>query len=517
MTVYDALVIGAGHNGLICAAYLAKAGLHTLLIEARDDVGGCASTVDAIGARVNICNCDHLMVRATPIADELDLAAAGLRYLDVDPAFMALTWDGHPPWFLFSDPDRTVEWLRAAYPSQVPAYRAYLSDAADAARLVVAMAAGPATTPAMVRTALAAGGRGARRVLAWSRRSALDVLGGYFDEEALLLPALVTGPAVWGLDPDTPGTGLAALGYALRHQLQVGRPVGGSGALTDAIRAADEAAGGEVRCSERVLSVEHEAGAWKVTTDGGEYRALTVIGACDPRTVRVDLLGEVDGPDQPEGYESKIDAVLDDAPRYRALDLIDPDAGALAGLDPLHPTAVVSPTLSELHAACEQRREGWVAERPMLLVNVPSALDPSMRPPGGRHLLSLEVLWTPYSLAGGWPETTEPRRWLEAYSGLVQPGFLDSVVRWRAMTPPDYEAQFGMRRGYAPSFPGTPIDALLGRPKPLARYRTELPGLYLTGAATYPGAGIWGAPGRNAAAAVLSDRRSGARSGMLAG
>jgi phytoene dehydrogenase-like protein len=128
-----------------------------------------------------------------------------------------------------------------------------------------------------------------------------------------------------------------------------------------------------------------------------------------------------------------------------------------------------------------------------------------MEPLPGRHVLSLEVLWTPYSLAGGWGPSEEPRRWLEAYGGLVQPGFLDSVVDWRAMTPPDYEAEFGMRKGYAPSFPGTPIDAVLGRPRPLARYRSSHTGLYFTGAATYPGAGIWGAPGRNAAAAVVSD------------
>ena len=83
---HGAIVVGGGHNGLICAAYLARAGIDTLVVEARPTVGGCASTVDALGARVNICNCDHTVFRTTPIADELDLDRYGLRYLDVDPA-----------------------------------------------------------------------------------------------------------------------------------------------------------------------------------------------------------------------------------------------------------------------------------------------------------------------------------------------------------------------------------------------------------------------------------------------
>ena len=95
---YGAIVVGAGHNGLICAAYLAKAGIPTLLVEARSEVGGCASTVDALGARVNICNCDHAVFRTTPVIDELDLGRHGLRYLDAEPAQVQASWDGEAAW-----------------------------------------------------------------------------------------------------------------------------------------------------------------------------------------------------------------------------------------------------------------------------------------------------------------------------------------------------------------------------------------------------------------------------------
>ena len=105
----DAIVIGGGHNGLVCAAYLARAGLRTVLYEARETVGGCASSEDVFGARVNICNCDHISFRSTPVMDELDLASHGLRYLDIDPGTVNLTWHEGTVWPTFHDLERTLD------------------------------------------------------------------------------------------------------------------------------------------------------------------------------------------------------------------------------------------------------------------------------------------------------------------------------------------------------------------------------------------------------------------------
>jgi phytoene dehydrogenase-like protein len=146
---------------------------------------------------------------------------------------------------------------------------------------------------------------------------------------------------------------------------------------------------------------------------------------------------------------------------------------------------------------------GEIAVRPMFYVNIPSALDESMRVEGD-DVFSLEVLFTPYRLHGGWDGSREPARWLEAFSTLVEPEFLESVRRWRAVTPPDYERDFGLDRGLAPSYGGTALSALVGRDRELTRYETPVRGLYLTGAGTFPGAGIWGASGRNAAHVILS-------------
>ena len=151
-------------------------------------------------------------------------------------------------------------------------------------------------------------------------------------------------------------------------------------------------------------------------------------------------------------------------------------------------------------------RAGRVATQPPVMVNVPSVLDDTMRVDGTDHILSLEVLYTPYAIPGGWTGSTEPRRWLDQVSTMLAPGFTESLVDWRAMTPDRYERDFYMPRGYATSFAGTPITALRGRDPELTRYQTPVHGLYLTGAATFPGAGIWGASGRNAALRILAQR-----------
>ncbi len=511
---FGAIVVGGGHNGLICAAYLARAGVKTVVLEARGDVGGCASTVSELGARFNICNCDHRVFRTTPIADELGLAEHGLRYLDVDPGQLSMSYDGTPAWPLFHDVERTLEGLRLTHPHEVDGYRGYLAAARPVADLLLDIAGG-LPTPGRVarRVGLRWQSWAAATMLRWSRLSVADVLRQFFRSDALLGPAVVVGPAVWGLSPETPRTGLGALGYAMEHVAQVGRPVGGSGALPQAVRAAFEAAGGTVYTSARVSSILCEGPRVRgvALADGTVIEAPIVVSACDPHATFVDWLadppanatGLVDrwrARSRHEGYESKLDAVVGELPRYRSVDQRLADR---LGFDPSHPTMIVAPGLAEMHRAHQAMQHGQIAHHPMLFANVPSVLDPTMITDDGAHVFSLEVLYTPYSFHGGWATDTEPRRWLDRYAELVQPEWLSSIRRFRTMTPVAYEHDFNMPRGYATSFSGGPLAALLGRDRELTRYETPVQGLYLTGAATFPGAGVWGASGRNAAHVVL--------------
>jgi phytoene dehydrogenase-like protein len=510
----DALVVGGGHNGLVCAAYLARAGVRTTLVEARPSVGGCASTVDAVGARVNVCNCEHVAVRSVPLVEELDLARHGLRYVDLDLTSVALSWTPDRPAFFFHDVDRTLEALAVTHPDQVDANRAKQRAALPVARLVVDLALEVPTSPNVARRLARHRMAGLATLLRWSRRSVAEVLRGYFTSETIMGAAIAAGPAVWGVSPHQRGTGLGVLRMAMGHVVQPGRPVGGSGALTDALRASFEAAGGTVRCGERVagIVVEGEAVRGVRTASGTELRAPTVVVASDPRVAILEWLGDAPAALAPfldawrarpafDGYESKIDAVLSEAPRYRAL--TDKLLAAVGVEEPLLPTAYVAPAVDAIAAAHRQGQAGAVADRPIFLANLPSVADPAMQPPGGGHVFSLEVLFTPYALRGGWPGSAEPRRWLDRYAGLVEDGFRATLGDWRAMTPDRYEADFNLPRGYAQSFAGGPLAALLGRDPELSRYQTPLRGLFLTGAATFPGAGVWGAPGRNAAQVVL--------------
>ena len=137
----------------------------------------------------------------------------------------------------------------------------------------------------------------------------------------------------------------------------------------------------------------------------------------------------------------------------------DPQVVRRLGYEPLMATTIIAPPVDAIEAAHRLMAQGGVAERPMFYANVPSVLDPTMRA-GDDHVFSLEVLYTPYALRAGWAGSKEPERWLERFATLVQPGFLDGLRRWRAMTPDRYESDFHLPRGHATSFAGGPLAAL---------------------------------------------------------
>lgn len=514
----DAIVVGGGHNGLVAACYLARAGRDVLLLEARDSVGGCASTVEmAPGVRVNICSCDHSMVRGSGIIEELGLDEFGLSYLDADPMQLSLT-EGHDPWWTYFEVERTIDELAKVHPDQAREYERYIADALPMAKFLRGLANSPLTFVHGMRAALEAGGTTARRILAWGKSSPFAVLRSYFSSDAVIAPALLIGPSVWGVAPNTPGTGLAALALAFKHVQRPGRPVGGSGALTDALAAALVASGGVIRTRsfvEAVIYEGHEVRGVRLA-DGEALESQVVVAAVAPQRLayapRATVSKQVvkwtatwaQSP-KPSGYEAKLDVVVSEPPRVRGVSYEDLDNPSRA----LAASGVITPSAERITAAYAAYRSGRVHETPLLYFNSPSAADEQMKTSLGDHLLSIEVLFTPYDLAGGWATSSEPRRWLERFARFVQPGFLDTVRSFTAMTPPRYEQEFFLERGHVPSFADGPVAALLGRRnRSLSRHSTPIDGLFLAGGATFPGAGVWGASGRNAARVALAVRRS---------
>ena len=260
-----------------------------------------------------------------------------------------------------------------------------------------------------------------------------------------------------------------------------------------------ETAGSELRCPRDVR-----------LADGIEITSPRVVSSCDPYRTFVDWLEDPPAGAGPllerwklathaDGFESKIDAAVTILPQYRQL---VPTMADRLGFDPLHPSAMIVPTTAEIHRGHAAMARGEIMDRPIFFANLPSVLDPTMGN-DQHHTFSLETLFTPYSFAGGWKGSGEPRRWLQRYADLVEPGFVAGIDDWRAMTPDRYESEFHLPSGHATSFGGGPLAALRSKQPELTRYETPVPGLYLTGAATFPGAGIWGASGRNTASVIL--------------
>lgn len=503
---FDAIVIGAGHNGLVTAAYLARSGLSTLLIEARSDVGGTAASDYFAGARVNICNCDHLTFRTTPVSEELSLDKYGLTYIDVEPPQVNLDWSSQKPWELWHDVEQTVESIAQHFPESAHDYRMFAKTMIPVAQLILQASAQPPSRTSLLATVAKRGGRGMATLLKMSRMSAADVMRQFFSEEAIIGPAMVEGPIVWGLSPETPGTGLAAAAFALRHVARVGRPVGGSGALPEALKQSFLQSGGLLRTGTKVVGIVCEGNSVRAvqTSDGATVTARVVVSACDPHRTFVtwlknpptrakELVARWANSDTGEGYESKIDAVTTEAP-------------SVLGHAPVASTIIVSPSLAELHRGAQLMRDGRTMPRMALMANSPSVADSTLTSPD-KHVFSLEALFTPYSFTEGWESRDEPERWLRQFASLAQPTFMDSIVDWRVMTPADYESAFHLPKGHATSFAGGPLAAFLGSQPELTRYHTPIKGLYLTGAATFPGAGVWGASGRNTALTVLKEMR----------
>ena len=202
-----------------------------------------------------------------------------------------------------------------------------------------------------------------------------------------------------------------------------------------------------------------------------------------------------------EGYESKIDAIFTGDLQYRALASKDHQS---LGLRSLPATVIVAPTPSDIHLGFQLQEEGRVLERPAFLANVPSLGDNTLAP-SPYNILSLETLFTPYGLIGGWANSEEPKRWLTLFDSLLEEPVTPRITEWRAVTPVEYERDFHLPGGHATSFSGGPLASFTSRTPELTHYRTAVKNVYLTGAATFPGAGVWGASGRNAALTILRD------------
>jgi phytoene dehydrogenase-like protein len=523
---YDAIVIGAGHNGLVTACYLARAGKRVLVLERRHLVGGACVTEETFpGFKVSTAAYVNSLFHPAIVRD-LKLTSYGYEILPRDPSSFTPFPDGRS---LTMGPDVDLTRKQIAKFSErdaerYPKYEAMLERVAAVIEPTLTMAPPDLLKPGLgdLRTLLSLGrsfqrlGDAAGEAVEILTGAARPILDRWFESEEL--KATLATDAIIGAmaSPSMPGTA-----YVLFHHVmgEAGgaRGVwaymrGGMGGLTQALAAAARDLGAEIRCDAEVARIlVHDGRAVGVAlSNGDEYSAPIVASNADAGVTFLRLLDRNELPEpfvadvERISYESaslKINVALAELPNFRAMPGTEPG--------PQHRGTIhISPDQDYIERAFDDAKYGRPSAQPVLECTIPSAVDPTVAPPG-RHLMSMFVQYAPYELRdGSWDDQREAfaDRCFDVLNEYA-PNFKDAVLDRQVLTPVDLERVFNLTGGNIFQGAMNPGQLFAFRPVPgWARYGTPVAGLYLCGAAAHPGGGVMGTPGLNAAREILRGR-----------
>jgi phytoene dehydrogenase-like protein len=504
------VIVGAGHNGLVAACYLARAGRDVVVLEALDEPGGGARTAETIpGFRFDLHSVAHNMINMTSIPEELDLAGAGLVYQEMDPFSIAVHEDGRRVRFHRSV-DATVESIAEVAAGEALAYRRFIEKAMPIVHTVL-----PALRGEVTWRDFASRSRSVVQALRTAPLATVrDVLSPYDSLLRRWLDSdLTRGPvaafaAHAGIGPSEPGGSLFAFWQAAYHLFGQWHGRGGAQALTDALVRRLSSLGGELLCSAPVTRIDALAGRVRaVETDSGRrINASTVITAIDPQVALLKLLDppltgrealDLAAARRSNVVQALVHVATDRLPEYPAA-----QPGDWNGLQSF------VDHLGDLTRAWDAAEVGQLPAPPPLYAFTSSAIDQTLAPPG-KHTVYLACPAAPAAVDGGWAARRE--EFVDSCLAVVEsraPGFKRSVrdtVGWT----PDVMQERERWPGAHPMHLDITLDQL-GPFRPTRRlggHRTPVDGLYLSGAGTNPSGGILGTPGRMAARALLHDVR----------
>jgi phytoene dehydrogenase-like protein len=520
---YDAIVIGGGHNGLVAAAYLARAGKKVVVLERREIVGGAAVT-EEIFPGFKFTEFSYVVSLLRPeIIRELELPKHGLKILPLPSTFTPMEdgdylglWDDH---------DLTRRELYRHSPKDAEAYDGYARVMARAAKAIKPLISlvppdpssfHPRDLMGLLKLGQYAAGLSEKELYTIAKlvtQSSADLLEEWFETDALKGTKAASGIIGTFLGPRSPGTA-----YVLLHHYMGeidgafrawGFAKGGSGGVSGAIANAAKALGAEIRVNSSVTQVIVKGGrAAGVTLESGEeLYSKVVFSAADPKRTFLQFVDPKYFPDEfiqsiqnfrVRGSSGKLNLALSELP----------DFTALPGENELHRGAIsISPSIDYIERAYDDAKYGQFSRQPYIDMVIPSMIDPDMAPPG-QHVASCFVQYAPYDLEGGWSEEKK-----EAFAETVistleryAPNIRRAIVGKQVITPVDIERIAGITGGNI--FHGELLlhQIFFMRPVPQwADFRTPLPGYYLAASGAHPGGGIMGAAGKLAVQEAIKD------------
>ncbi|NUB46241.1 NAD(P)/FAD-dependent oxidoreductase [Fertoebacter nigrum] len=526
--IYDAVIIGAGHNGLVTGAYLARAGMKVCIVEKNDWIGGAAVSRELYPG-FTYSNCSYVSSLFRPeIMRDLELPKHGLQILPYEGGAVLTRDGGYLAMFRDHDANRR-EFARHS-PRDAEAYDRYSRDILRHCRFIRPLLMRTPPDPSSFRprdlSELAFLGRqmfdlSETRIYEMIRfwtMSISDYLDEYFENPVIKAYLAVSAIIGTALGPMSPGSA-----YVLLHHYMGdvdgnvgawGFARGGMGSISRALGASFAAAGGEIRAGKGVERILVAGGQAKgVVLEGGdEVLGHRVISNMD---VKRTFLKHVDEAQLPAGFvkkvrnfktrgsSGKLNIALDAAPRFTAL----PDGAPMYRGD-LHFTD----SIERMERAYDDWKSGRFSRDPFQDVMIPTMIDPTMTPPG-KHFMSCFVQYAPPRIAGA--EWTDADRDAFGQTCINQietyaPGFKDLILHMEVRTPRELEAEVGLTEGNIFQGELTFDQLLFNRPVPgYAQYRSPIKDLWMCGSSTHPGGGVMGAPGRNAAAEVLREARLG--------